>query len=374
MESCHWLRRVTAALIFSLLILTTHAVSAQDRLSLEPVLSSRAQQSLLLDITRSDNRLVAIGDQGTVLLSDDEGSSWQQRSIPFSVMLTAVTFSTSQNGWIVGHDGLLARSQDAGLSWQTVIDGAQINQLRLARVQQNYALLEQDVAAQPDNEALIDQLDELSYSLEDAEVAVEEGPTTPLLDIWFRDSNLGFALGGYGLLLKTSDGGENWQYWGDRLPNRDGFHLNSMTSDHLGRIYIAGEAGLLLRSDDAGESWVALDVPYDGSFFALTEYRNRLYLTGLRGNLFVSDDGESWSSLDTGYRATFNGAVSSTDELLLIGHGGRLLSSTRGDLFDVLESGGRRSFSTGIEIPGGWLLVGEGGVHKLVVKQGDDNG
>lgn len=374
MESCHWLRRVTAALIFSLLTLTTHAVSAQDRLSIEPVLSSRAQQSLLLDITRSDSRLVAVGDQGTVLLSDDEGGSWQQVTVPVSVMLTGVTFSTPQNGWIVGHDGLLARSQDAGQSWQQVMDGTRINTLRLASAQQNYARFEQRVAAQPDNEALIEQLDELSYSLEDAEIAVEEGPTTPLLDIWFRDSSLGFALGGYGLLLKTSDGGDSWKYWGDRLPNPDGFHLNSMTADHLGRIYIAGEAGLLLRSDDGGDSWVALDVPYDGSFFALTEYRNRLYLTGLRGNLFVSSDGESWRSQDTGYSTTFNGAVSSADELLLIGHGGRLLSSAKGDLFEVLESGGRRSFSAGIDVADGWLLVGEGGVQKLVVKQGDDNG
>ncbi|WP_432470929.1 WD40/YVTN/BNR-like repeat-containing protein [Amphritea sp. HPY] len=374
MESCHWLRSVTAAFIISLLTLTAHAVSAEDRLSIEPVLSSRAQQSLLLDITRSDSRLVAVGDQGTVLLSDDEGGSWKQVTVPVSVMLTGVTFSTPQNSWIVGHDGLLARSQDAGQSWQRVMDGTRINQLRLASSQQNYARLEQRVAAQPDNDALLEQLDELSYSLEDAEIAVEEGPTTPLLDIWFRDSQLGFALGGYGLLLKTSDGGDSWQYWGDRLPNPDGFHLNSMTEDHLGRIYIAGEAGLLLRSDDGGDSWVALDVPYDGSFFALTEYRNQLYLTGLRGNLFVSSDGESWHSQDTGYSTTFNGAVSSADELLLIGHGGRLLSSAKGDLFEVIESGGRRSFSAGIDVADGWLLVGEGGVQKVVVKQGDDNG
>ena len=355
-------------LISLLVLLLITPLHAADRLSLPSLKSDQADQALLLDIATAGTALVAVGDQGTVLRSDD-GVSWQQQSLPFSVMLTAVSFVDKHKGWVAGHDGLLAFTGDGGLSWQIQLDGNLINQLRLERLQQLETDLLQRVDAEPDNDLLADQLDSLSWQVEDAQIAQEEGPSVPLLDLWFRNDQEGYVLGAYGLLLRTTDGGVSWQYWGDRLDNPDNFHLNAMAADHRGFLYIAGEAGSLFRSLDNGLSWEALYSPYDGSFFAITEFKQQLYLMGLRGHLFRSADGEQWQDINSGTEATLSGSAVSSDELLLLGSGGVVLSSQDGTAFSKIDSGGRSGFSAGVLKGGKRILVGEAGLLTLEDKQ-----
>lgn len=358
---------VLRCLLLVLVLLGTGApmVFAADRLSTPSISSFRAEQTLLLDISSVGGQLVAVGDQGTVVRSGDHGATWQQLKTPFSVMLTGIFFTNSQYGWLVGHDGLLAKSEDGGVSWHKLLDGDQINQLRLSRLEARVAELRAQLDAQPDSERLAEQLDTTQWQAEDAAAALEEGPSVPLLDIWFADEQRGFALGGYGLLLKTEDGGQSWQYWGDRLDNPDSFHLNAMIADHRGYLYVIGEAGLLFRSIDQGEHWERLDSPYDGSFFAITEYQNNMYLMGLRGHLYRSVDGLEWQPIETGFSASLVGAITSEAELLLLGHGGVVLQSEDGKQFTRIDSGGRRSISAGAGLSGQYVLVGEGGVWAL---------
>lgn len=338
-----------------------------DRLKTPALQSYRAEQTLMLDIAKRDQQLFAVGDHGVVMRSMDQGQSWQQQSTPFSVMLTAVFFSDAQHVWLTGHDGLLAVSRDGGVTWQTLLDGQQINQLRLHRLQDKVAELQTQLDVAPDNELLAEQFDNAVWSAEEAAVAVEEGPSVPLLDVWFANNQRGFALGGYGLLLKTEDGGQSWAYWGDRLDNPDNFHLNAMLVDHRGDLYIAGEAGLLFHSTDHGDSWTRIDTPYDGSFFSIIEYQQQLFLLGLRGHLYRSDDGQKWQAVNTGFNATLLSAVVAADKLVLLGKGGLILQSSDGQHFTSLDSGGRRSLSAGVAVEDRYILVGEGGLLSLEV-------
>lgn len=361
------IRRVilAAVLPLSLLVSCASAQSVPDRLNTPALLSFRSAETLMLDIAASGDQLVAVGDQGVVMRSVDQGRSWQQQQTPFSVMLTSVCFADSRHGWLTGHDGLLAATDDGGVSWHTQLNGDQINTLRLQRLQEVAAELQARADAKPDNTSLAEQLDSVSWLVEDATVAQEGGATVPLLDIWFADAQHGFALGGYGLLLKTVNGGESWAYWGDRLDNPDNFHLNAITADHQGYLYIAGEAGLLFRSTDGGDSWRRIDIPYDGSFFGITEFNKQLYLMGLRGHLYRSATGLEWSPVDTGYSATLLSAVAGADKLVLLGQGGLILQSRDGEIFTQQDSGGRRSLSAGVALQGRYVLVGEGGLLTL---------
>ncbi len=347
---------------------------AADRLSMPAQLSDRAAQGVLLDIAKAGDRLVAVGDQGVVLMSDDAGEHWQQAAMPSSVMLTAVSFVDAQQGWLVGHDGLVAHSVDGGQSWQAQLTGREINRLRLERLTQLADELAQQVAEQPDNAVLAEQQEEFGYQLEDARIALDEGPTTPLLDVWFQDAQTGFALGGYGLLLKTSDAGKQWRYWGDRLPNPDRFHLNVLLQDSQQRLFIAGEAGLLLRSEDGGDSWQALDSPYDGSFFNLVEFRGALYLMGLRGHLYRSTDGgEHWQELETGYNSTLNGVAANAEQLLLVGQGGLVLQGAGETPLLRRELPQRLTWSAAVALDKQWGLVGEGGFVRIPLHAGEHN-
>jgi photosystem II stability/assembly factor-like uncharacterized protein len=71
----------------------------------------------LTGIARAGKRLVAVGERGIVVLSDDDGATWRQASVPVSVTLAAVQFPTPTQGWVVGHYGVvLRRGQPASFS------------------------------------------------------------------------------------------------------------------------------------------------------------------------------------------------------------------------------------------------------------------
>ncbi|WVM93429.1 YCF48-related protein [Halopseudomonas pachastrellae] len=71
-----------------------------------------------------------------------------------------------------------------------------------------------------------------------------DGPSLlerPLMDVWFRDANTGFAIGAYGTFLRTDDGGETWEDRTYDIDNPDGFHYNAMAEVNGAGLFIAGE-------------------------------------------------------------------------------------------------------------------------------------
>lgn len=222
-----------------------------------------AMDPLLLDATRAGSRIVAVGERGIILLSDDEGITWRQAEVPVQVLLTAVAFADSEHGWVVGHDAVILFTDNGGLSWQL----------------QQYA----------------PELD------------------IPLLDILVRNGKRVVVTGALGMVFTTDDAGENWlrqellmsvgKYLG--MPESfDNFapHWFAIGAAADGALYLAGERGMLARSGDNGTSWQQLASPYNGSFFELALLPdNELLAFGMLGNAFASSDsGVTWRAVNTG--------------------------------------------------------------------------
>lgn len=56
-------------------------------------------RSLLLGLTRAGSRVVAVGEQGLIELSDDDGKTFRApKSVPVQVTLTAVHFADASHG------------------------------------------------------------------------------------------------------------------------------------------------------------------------------------------------------------------------------------------------------------------------------------
>ena len=77
--------------------------------------SALAGARLITGIARAGNRLVAVGQRGHVVLSDDGGQRWTQATVPVSSDLTAVRFVDAQVGYATGHDGVVLGTRDGGL-------------------------------------------------------------------------------------------------------------------------------------------------------------------------------------------------------------------------------------------------------------------
>lgn len=274
----------------------------------EPALQSpKALGSATLAVARVGKRLVAVGERGTVLLSDDAGEHWQQASVPVRVTLTSVRFVNERTGWAAGHLGVILRSDDAGQTWVKQLDG-----------QQAAAAVAATVRELSDEKAQ-----------RNAQRFAEEGPDKPFFDLDFADAQNGFAVGAYNMAFATSDGGKTWQPALQRLPNPKNLHLYGVRY-LAGKLYVVGEQGLLLRSDDAGNSFSALTSPYKGSFFGLLGARSgSLIAYGLRGNAVRStDQGENWSKLETGLPMSISAATElNPGTLALLSQTGELLLS-----------------------------------------------
>ncbi|MDX2495956.1 MAG: YCF48-related protein [Desulfuromusa sp.] len=283
------------------------------------VIAPLATHSLLLDAQRIEDTLIAVGERGHILISEDSGTSWNQAQVPTRATLTGIYFIDRQNGWVVGHDQVVLRTRDGGESWELVYENAEAE--------------------------------------------------SPLLDVFFLDSKHGYAIGAYGQFLESFDGGSSWK---GRWIGEDDFHLNQMIAVE-NQLFIAAEAGFVYRSDDDGENWILLEPGYHGSFFGIfPAEENRLLLFGLRGHLFRSDSaGESWSQVATGTEASLTSGLRLDDGTLVItGLAGALLTSqNNGNSFVLYQDPDRKGFSKLLQAADGSIVaVGNFGVTKLSPK------
>jgi len=273
-------------------------------LSLPAIVSAKARGAAMLAVARAGKRLVAVGERGIVLLSDDDGAHWRQAATPVQVSLVAVQFVTQQQGWATGHLGVVLHTTDAGLTWHKQFDGVQA-----AAAMARAATTPEAVRA--------------------ARQMREDGPDKPFLDLYFSDERNGYILGAYHLLFRTTDGGKSWQPWQEHAANPKSLHLYAMRAAG-NALYLAGEQGTLWRSLDGGASFEALATPYKGSYFGLLAAPGgALVAYGLRGNAWWSgDQGRSWRQVETGLQQSLTaGIVLDDGSLALLSQGGDILLS-----------------------------------------------
>ena len=375
-----FLRRSYIASAFAAcLVLTSAPAFTQSDALVEPAITSPlAQRSLLMDVVQVGNRIIAVGERGHIVISEDNATSWKQMQVPVRVTLTASYFVDEKQGWAVGHDGVVLQTSDGGSHWHKQLDGEQANQLMLKHTQSLLSEREAEIkivkqTASPEQlDELELQLESLIIATEDAESFVIEGASRPFLDVWFRNDREGFIVGAYGLFLHTTDGGDSWQPWVEHIDNPDILHLNAIRP--VGEsLYIAAEAGALFRSDDNGNSWISLDSPYDGTFFGVVGAGdNALVAYGLRGNAFISfNRGSTWQPIDTGIDASLFGATRlSNGSVVLVGNGGFTIQITpKGQVSHLNQTLNKLPLSAVINNSDtGLLTVGLAGVQSIPLK------
>jgi len=318
----------------------------QDLLDVRAVKSARAAGQLMLSVARAGTRLVAVGERGFIVWSDDEGARWQQAQVPVSVTLTAVSFPTPQQGWAVGHGGVILHSEDGGVTWKRQFDGRS-----LARVAQD-ALK----TLPADREDRRDGLQRDVVRLQ------TEGATRPLLDVHFENERNGLVVGAYGVVLSTRDGGVTWQARMADVPNTKGMHLYAIAVQDR-TWWLVGEQGSIFRATDGGLRFERVASPYAGSFFGvLPGPGSQVLVYGLRGNALCSQDGgATWQPYPVGSPATLthalrlaDGRVALADEAgrVIVGDGCRTAQPPRQvqplPITHLLQSAQGRLLATGV--------------------------
>ncbi len=360
MKTLNCLHCPKTLLVFCCMLLTAVSAPAdhiKDPLNRSAMISALAPNSTLLSITMAGRRVIAAGERGIIVYSDDNGDSWAQAKVPVSVTLTNLFFASQNKGWAVGHSGVVLHSDDSGESWVKQLDGEEAVLLMLEDANAK-------AAAAPESD------EKIQRQLINAKLFAQDGPDKPFLDVYFRNESEGFIIGAYNMIFYTSNGGKTWKPWLEHAENPDGLHLYGIrpVGDYL---FIAGERGLFLRSEDRGQSFHLLSTPYEGSFFGLIAIpKQRLIIFGLKGNTFRSSDlGETWQAVETGVHMTITGATRLCDGtcLLTTQYGDVLISKDQGETFSKLDiKGDTYPFMDATETSNGNIvLVGTRGVKVI---------
>lgn len=241
---------LAAAVLFS----TPAAEAACDGAGAAP-----ARGFMLLDVEQAGERLISVGEDATVQITDAQGRLLCIGQTPTRVVLTATFFIDDKEGWAVGHDSTILHTANGGETWDK---------------------------------------------------QYEEVGADPLFDVHFFDSERGIVIGAYGLAFQTDDGGETWE---ELTIGEDDRHRYAVVPLSGSRAIVVGEstgisddmttlgAGVLYRTDDAGRTWQALGSPYEGSYFGgVALGGDEVLIFGLLGNTFYSPDaGARWYRVDS---------------------------------------------------------------------------
>ncbi len=282
-------------------------------LELQPAeATSAATKAMMLSAARAGRRIVAVGDHGIVLLSDDDGATFRQaRSVPVRSTLTAVSFAGETTGWAVGHWGVVLRTDDAGESW----------------------------------------------SVQRVDTSVDQ----PLFSVWFADAQRGWAVGLWSLMIATADGGRSWAPV--RIPAPPGGgkadrNLLKIFADRRGTLFVAAEQGAVLRSDD-GERWTYVDTGYKGSFWTgIALGDGTVVVGGLRGTVYRSTDGgRSWKESRTDLKSSITDFTESGGKVLAVGlDGASFVSGDSGATFRSRQRDDRLPLTALVVAPSGRVV------------------
>ena len=205
-------------------------------------------------------------------------------------MLHDVYFFDHQNGLVVGDNGLILTTDDEGKTWKK----KEVNPRSRGETQGQRS-------GRPGGPP----------------AGFGGGGIPTLYNIYFVNENIGFITGARGTILKTEDGGKNWNRKTARNenarpnPNRRGGGIRAhlmgiqMISDTVG--FIAGSENTILKTTDGGETWIG-----SSERARVGETRNNLenicfvspttgWVIGSYGTLLhTTDGGETWEKQNAG--------------------------------------------------------------------------
>jgi hypothetical protein len=270
-----------------------------------------AAHSVQLAVARAGDRLVSVGEQGIILLSDDDGQSWSQASdVPVSVTLTDVEFTSETEGWAVGHSGTVLWTETAGDQWVRIMTGQDV-----------VATIGEAVQSLPETEPGAAAIKRNASYLTGDE---------PILDVHFSAAGEGWLLGAYGIALHSLDGGETWASAFSATGNPNSYHLYQYVSSPGNEALIVGERGLVSRSLGNADVFESLPIDYEGTFFGGVASGSRQFvLFGLRGNVWIGDGSREWARIQTGSQASFSAGVATPMGIVLGDVTGRLFVKPR---------------------------------------------
>lgn len=293
-------------------------------------------------------RIVAGGQEGVIIYSDDSAKSWHQAAVPVSATITDIAFASPKVGWATGGLGVILKTEDGGESWVKQLDG-----------QDEIALMntatQAFVASQPPDSEAAD------HAARRAKILTEQGPERPMLSLLAVSETDVFAFGTYRSAVYSSDGGKSWTDWSMNIGDPLSHNIYGAAAIG-GAYYLVAETGLIFCSTDGGKTFPKLAQPGDATFFGICDAgAGGILAYGVAGEMYLStDQGKTWTASQFAGNSNVNAVISLAGGLLIAGDSG-------GGLWMSKDHGASFTFMTRNPIMGINNLQPLGGLRFLIL-------
>lgn len=186
-------------------------------------------------------RAVAVGNRGVVLMTSNGGKDWREIDAPRSEVankLMQVRAYPNGIAWAVGEVGAVLRTHDYGARWTRALE------------EKDQAW--NDVFFVGDHGWMVGEFGRIVTTRDGGErwQAIESPLKSSLMSVHFRDPDKGVAVGLSGAILVTADGGMSWT----EAPRVTREHLNCVIWD--GEQWVAvGDKGVRVVGVADGSRW-----------------------------------------------------------------------------------------------------------------------
>jgi photosystem II stability/assembly factor-like uncharacterized protein len=279
----------------------------------------------------------AVGSAGTVLWSEDGGLSWTPQESGVKSDLRAIAFLSAEKAIAVGKGGVILKTGDSGRSWARKKAGMDLYAVQFADGNNGYAAggsvgyiknrrlivrtTDGGETWQPELKEWGPVIYGLSLASQDGPLACGQkgalvgrgggrgwtplkSPTKHVLSSMAISGDKGIAVGSYGTILRTADGGRTWT---SALPDKQK-SLDSISLTGPGYGLAVGGERLVLWTTDGGRTWTdSKTIPglYVESGCLLNA--QTAVALGMGGVVFrTSDAGATWEQIQTGVDYGFN--------------------------------------------------------------------
>ncbi len=270
-------------------------------------------QNLNAVYTLNQHFEAAVGDSGTIIVSNDDGKSWQTKKKSYLGKFNDIYINRDKTAFIVGDSSKLFLGFNNLDSLTSIPLEGGYTFFRIKFIDDKTGFI-------TGNRGLI--LKTVNGGINWTKVSTNTNQI--IFDIAFFDSKRGVAAGWNGLLLTTNDGGNTWTPNNQSLTDN---YLKSVDVTSNGYGILAGGDGTIFFTRNYGSSWDRIETKMTNGFQKV-KYINddNVLIVGSQGTLIVSTDkGETWSLVDSQIFSNMNDiAVDTFGKIYIVGVNGMM--------------------------------------------------
>jgi photosystem II stability/assembly factor-like uncharacterized protein len=287
--------------------------------------------SKLLGVSFADaNNGYAVGANGTSLYTQDGGNNWYPFYGANNITLSAVSCINGATAFAVANElvGSVWISKlfysVGGFNWNLVTE----NQFQLYSISISNA----------NNGAAVGS--KIIHSTTPTNIwDLQTNPTTNSLDcVFFKDANIGTAVGQMGTIIHTTNGGNNWVIQSSGTFNG----LYGVSFADINNGIAVGTYGTILRTTNGGTTWTVQSSWTSEDLFSVSFINlNNATVVGSNGIiLHTTNGGASWTQQTSGTSEwLFSVSFTDANNGWIVGNTGTILHTTNGGLTSAEENG-----------------------------------